>query len=71
MSHDRPEALLRVVRGDPDAAELAAVVAVVSTRSERAPEPRRPLSVWAARSRMVRPQLRPAPGAWRASSWPR
>jgi hypothetical protein len=65
------EPLLRVVRGEPDPAELAAVVAVVATRSDRAPSTPRPLSVWAARSRLVRPQLRPSPGAWRASSWPR
>jgi acyl-CoA carboxylase epsilon subunit len=67
-----PPPLLRVVRGTPDDAELAAVVAVVASRAVPAAEPgARPLSVWAARSRMVRPPLRPGPGAWRASAWPR
>ena len=71
MSDERTEPLLRVVRGTPDDAELAAVVAVVATRGSAGEPTPRPLSVWAARSRMVRPPLRPAPGAWRASAWPR
>jgi hypothetical protein len=66
------EPLLRIVRGAPDAAELAAVVAVVSAgRRPSGADAPRPLSVWSARSRLVRPQLRPASGAWRASAWPR
>ena len=68
--NDQPP-LLRIVRGTPDAAELAAVVAVVAGRAAVVEPTERPLSVWAARSRMVRPPLRPAPGAWRASTWPR
>ncbi|MDH4158981.1 MAG: acyl-CoA carboxylase subunit epsilon [Actinomycetota bacterium] len=66
-----PEPVLRVVRGQPDAAELAAVVAVVTASRSPTDGGPRPLSVWAARSRLVRPQLRPAAGAWRASAWPR
>jgi hypothetical protein len=67
-----PAPTLRVVRGEPSAPELAALVAVVAAQagSGGTPSPR-PLSVWAARSRLVRPPLRPATGAWRASAWPR
>jgi len=70
---ESPRPALRVVKGEPSAAELAALVAVVSATAasgagDAAP---RPLSVWSARSRLVRPPLRPALGAWRASAWPR
>jgi hypothetical protein len=64
-------AVLRVVKGSPSPAELAALVAVVRAAVAPVAGTRRPLSVWAARSRLVRPPLRPGPGAWRASAWPR
>jgi hypothetical protein len=61
---------LRVIRGDATAEELAAVVALLASRSggDVAEEPPAPPSLWA------RPQLRapmppPSPGAWVASSW--
>ncbi|MGO1055908.1 acyl-CoA carboxylase subunit epsilon [Crossiella sp. CA198] len=68
---DRP--LLRVVRGAPDDLELAALTAVVAglasaPRAEPEPEPR---SAWGDRARLHRPELRPGPGAWRASGLPR
>jgi hypothetical protein len=66
--------LLRVVRGDPDDAELAALTAVVAgLASGRAPAegPTGPPSRWADRSALVRAPLRPGPGAWRASALPR
>ena len=63
--------VLRVVRGTPTAEELAALVTVVSAASVPASQTPRPLSVWSARSRLVRPPLRPGAGAWRASAWPR
>jgi hypothetical protein len=64
--------VLRVVRGTPTAAELAALVTVVSSVGAAVPvDAPRPTSVWAARSRLVRPPLRPGPAAWRASAWPR
>ncbi|HEX5017691.1 MAG TPA: acyl-CoA carboxylase epsilon subunit [Actinomycetes bacterium] len=67
---ERP--ILRVVRGEPDEDELAALVAVIAARAARGEaEQRARKSLWAARSRQVRPPLRPAPGAWRASSLPR
>ena len=65
MSQDRP--LLRVVRGDPDDAELAVLTAVVSAIAA-APAP---ADEPAAPSQWGRPQLRrpiaPGPGAWRYS----
>ena len=67
---DRREPLLRVVSGSPTPDELAVVVAVLSTRG-RAPEPAPQFSLWARKSRSVRPSLRPGFGAWRASVMPR
>ncbi|TCP56175.1 acyl-CoA carboxylase epsilon subunit-like protein [Tamaricihabitans halophyticus] len=66
-----PEArpMLRVVRGNPDDAELAALTAVVAglgSDTEEAPPPRS-RSRWADRAALVRGQLRPGPGAWRAA----
>lgn len=65
--------LLRVVRGTPDDAELAALTAVVAAlaagdRPEPAPRPR---SRWADRAALVRAPLPVGPGAWRASGLPR
>ena len=63
---DRP--LLRVVKGEPSAEELAALTVVVAalsqTRSERRPVP---VGAWAARGPLVRRPLRPGPGGWQAS----
>ncbi|PRY43799.1 acyl-CoA carboxylase subunit epsilon [Umezawaea tangerina] len=72
MSGDeRP--LLRVVRGEPDDAELAALTTVVAglasaTAPAETPEPR---STWGDPARRVRVPLTPGPGAWRASGLPR
>jgi hypothetical protein len=67
--------LLAVVRGEPTAAELAALTVVVGAlvrgaRQHPATE-RTARARWAAKDQMVRPQLRPGPGAWRASAAPR
>ena len=67
--------LLRVVRGEPDDTELAALTAVVlglaSARTEPEPEPES-RSRWADRTALVRrPMLPFGPGAWRASGLPR
>ncbi|GAA1277897.1 acyl-CoA carboxylase subunit epsilon [Saccharothrix xinjiangensis] len=63
---------LRVVRGNPDDEELAALTAVVAALASRpareAGRARR--SAWADRSRLVRGLPQPGPGAWRASSLP-
>ena len=64
--------LLRVVRGEPTAEELAAVVAVVTATSTApaagAPEPR---GQWRSRGRNIRPAAARGPDAWRASGYPR
>jgi len=65
--------LLRVVRGNPDDVELAALTAVVAAAAS-APRPEeKPLrrSRWADRSAMLRAPLHPGRGAWRASALPR
>ncbi len=76
-SHSAPAAeqrpVLRVIRGEPTADELAAVVVVLAARAgqvggEPAPQPAR--SQWSAKARRMRPRLTPGPGAWRASALP-
>lgn len=65
--------LLRVVRGEPDDTELAALTAVVLSLASAAtptPEPA-PRSRWADRAALVRRPLPFGPGAWRASGLPR
>jgi hypothetical protein len=63
---------LSVVRGEPTAAELAAVIVVLTAKAGQAaavaadPAP----SQWSARSRQMRQQLSPGHGAWRASALP-
>ncbi|ONI85909.1 acetyl-CoA carboxylase biotin carboxyl carrier protein subunit [Actinosynnema sp. ALI-1.44] len=68
-SDDRP--LLRIVRGTPDDAELAALTAVVASlpgpAEEAEPEQR---SAWGDPASRMRAQVRPGPGAWRASGFP-
>jgi hypothetical protein len=65
--------LLRIVRGTPDEIELAALTAVVAAAVSAVPaaEPPKRRSAWADRARLVRSPLRPGPGAWRASAFPR
>ncbi|WP_037365982.1 acyl-CoA carboxylase epsilon subunit [Amycolatopsis orientalis] len=65
--------LLRVVRGNPDDAELAALTAVVATAasaSAPAPKPRR-TSWWGDRAAAVHAPAAAGDGAWRASALPR
>ena len=66
------EPLLRVVRGAPDAAELAALTAVLLALP-RAPEPAvaTPRSSWASPARAIRRHPGAGPGGWRASALPR
>ena len=66
MSDEQP--LLRVVRGEPTAPELAALVAVVTARSAVRQEAT-PRSVWTDRSLLVRRWAAPGAGAWRTSGW--
>ena len=69
----RPAAL-RVVRGNPDAGRAGRARRRCSplepgTRRDGGADAER--SLWASRSRQVRPPLRPGTGAWRASALPR
>jgi hypothetical protein len=61
------------VGGNPSAAELAAVVAVLAgaARLTGAPAAGAARSEWPAASRRVRAPLAPSPGGWRASALPR
>ncbi|WP_253829907.1 acyl-CoA carboxylase subunit epsilon [Prauserella aidingensis] len=66
--------MLRVVRGEPDDAELAALTAVVAGLAAHgddaeAEQPAR--SRWADRAAAIRRPLTPGPGAWRASAFRR
>ncbi|MDQ4008114.1 MAG: acyl-CoA carboxylase subunit epsilon [Actinomycetota bacterium] len=66
--------MLRVVRGDATAEEVAALVAVLSARAAAAaaaerPAPRR--SEWAGHERRMRRPVHPSPNGWRASAFPR
>jgi Acyl-CoA carboxylase epsilon subunit len=69
-----PRILLSVVRGEPSAEELAAITAVLTAttvaRRRRPAAVQAPRSQWSARGRLMRPELRPGPGAWRASGLP-
>jgi hypothetical protein len=64
--------LLRVVRGEPTDAELAAlttaVLALVPDSTAPAPPP---AGRWNDPAARMRRELHPGPGAWRASAWPR
>jgi hypothetical protein len=73
-SQDVPERpLLRVVRGAPTAEELAALIAVVASRAAAAAaaEPSAPPVRPQWGRPVLRPDLSPGPGAWRASGLPR
>ncbi len=65
---------LAIVRGNPSAEEIAAVVTVLSARAEPAGAARARAttrSEWSARSRQLRAPLSRGPGGWRASALPR
>jgi hypothetical protein len=60
--------LLRVVKGEPTPAELAALTVVVASLSQRRSRRRpTPVGAWASRGDAVRPLLQPGPGGWRAA----
>jgi hypothetical protein len=69
MSEDTPRPVLRIVRGEPSDAELAALLAVVAARSAAPAEPEAEVpSAWRDRAALLRQPLHPGPGAWRASA---
>jgi hypothetical protein len=74
MSENANRPVLRIVRGNPDDVELAALTAVVAAVASAHPEPeQKPAnrSWWGDRARSTRQPLHPGPGAWRASGLPR
>jgi hypothetical protein len=63
---DQP--LLRIVKGEPTAEEVAALTVVVAALSQRRPRRRpTPVGAWASRADAVRTALQPGPGGWRAA----
>jgi acyl-CoA carboxylase epsilon subunit len=67
---------LRVVRGNPTAEELAALVVVLAARPRAvpaAPAARTTVrrSTWAAPSRLLRENVWAGPGGWKRSALPR
>ena len=64
-------AFLRVVRGDPTADEIAALVGVLASLGTEAPAPPRRTPEWQANHRKVRTHTPSGPGGWRSSSLPR
>ncbi len=66
--------VLAIVRGNPSAEEIGAIVAVLAARAAtaRATRARGPVrSEWSSRSRLLRAPLPRGPGGWRASALPR
>jgi hypothetical protein len=72
MSDDEKRPFLRVLRGNPDDAELAALTVVLAAAASApaAPPRRERRSKWADRARLLRTPLHPGEGAWRASGFP-
>lgn len=79
-NEDEPQRpVLRIVRGEPDDAEIAALTAALAaTAAARVPVDTEPqtVSVWAEREAALRHPagrrpLRPGPGMWRTSALPR
>ncbi|EHR49172.1 hypothetical protein SacmaDRAFT_0879 [Saccharomonospora marina XMU15] len=66
---ERSGPLLRVVRGNPDDAEVAALTAVIAAAAASGEQEAKPArrSLWADPAARLRTPLRPGHGAWRAS----
>ena len=63
---------LRVVRGEPDDAELAALLTVLAASVAATETPATPAaSPWRDRARSLHAPVLHGPGAWRAASLPR
>jgi hypothetical protein len=72
VSTPAPPPLLRVVRGTPDDAELAALTAVVAALATAGPAGPPPVpSLWRDRGALLHAPLVAGRGAWRASALPR
>jgi hypothetical protein len=69
-----PRPVLRVVKGDPTAEELAALVAVIAARNAATARAaarvlKRPRSEWGHPARLARRPHRFGPDQWRRSAW--
>ena len=68
---------VRIERGSLDNDQVVALVTALAICAPAANGPSTgpgtgaELSLWSKRSRLVRPSVRPGPGAWRASMMPR
>jgi hypothetical protein len=73
MTDDPPEQrpLLRVVRGNATAEEIAALVAVVASLGSNGEPAKRHTPEWSAHHRKLRRSLPHGPGGWRSSALPR
>ncbi|MDH3959075.1 MAG: acyl-CoA carboxylase subunit epsilon [Actinomycetota bacterium] len=71
MSTEEHPPTLRIVRGDPTAEEIAALVAVLSAASggEEPEQPEGHGSQWAPPARLMRPAM--SPSGWWESALPR
>lgn len=70
---DQPP-VLAIVRGNPSAEQIAAVVTVLSARPAQAGRTSTAETArygWSARSRLLREPMARGPGGWRASALPR
>lgn len=72
--HTTGPPVLRVLRGHPTEAEVAALVTVLAAATAAAgapdPAPAPTASAWATHDRLVRAPHHPRPGGWRASAIP-
>jgi hypothetical protein len=73
VSEERPEEsrpLLRVVKGDATAEEVAALVAVLAGLGGGEAPARRRVPEWSAHHRRTRASVAHGPGGWRSSGLP-
>ena len=70
-AHPRIDRLVRMVRGEPDDVEVAALAVVLAAlAAPPPPEPAGPPSRWVDRAAHLRRPLPVGPDAWRTSAWP-
>ncbi|MFP5335970.1 MAG: acyl-CoA carboxylase subunit epsilon [Actinomycetes bacterium] len=72
MSSDDTRPVLRIVRGDATAEEIAALVTVLAaTSGGQSGETPAAASAWSDRAALTRGVLPHGPHAWRSSAWTR
>ncbi len=72
LTPEERRALFRVVRGEPDDAEAAALTVVLAALAVAGPAPTtaKAPSRWTDRATHLRRTLPVGPNAWRTSAWP-